>query len=111
MKAYLQIILLAIFIIGINGVDVCGDFSPTNPDEDYCRMFPTPVNYTHCCYFKSDTQTDTIEGCQPITDDQYENIKRFKNYMKQNFNYDDFKIKCSGEFLTYSLFALLALLF
>ena len=107
MKEYLQIALLAIFIIGINGVDVCGEFTPTNPDEDYCRMYPTPVNYTHCCYFKS----DTLEGCQPITDDQYENIKRYKKYMKQEPNYANFKIKCSGEFLTYSLFALLALLF
>ena len=107
MKEYLQIALLAIFIIGINGVDVCGEFTPTNPDEDYCRMYPTPVNYTHCCYFKS----DTLEGCQPITDDQYENIKRYKKYMKQDPNYANLKIKCSGEFLTYSLFALLALLF
>ena len=107
MKAYLQIALLDIFIIGINSVDVCGQFTPTNPDEDYCRMFPTPVNYTHCCYFKS----DTLEGCQPITDDQYENIKRFKKYMKQYPDYANLKIKCSGEFLTYSLFALLALLF
>ena len=107
MKAYLQIALLDIFIIGINSVDVCGQFTPTNPDEDYCRMFPTPVNYTHCCYFK----TDNLEGCQPITDDQYENIKRYKKYMKQEPNYANFKIKCSGEFLTYSLFALLALLF
>ena len=107
MKAYLQIALLDIFIIGINSVDVCGQFTPTNPDEDYCRMYPTPVNYTHCCYFKS----DTLEGCQPITDDQYENIKRFKKYMKQYPDYANLKIKCSGEFLTYSLFALLALLF
>ena len=107
MKEYLQIALLAIFIIGINGVDVCGEFTPTNPDEDYCRMFPTPVNYTHCCHFKS----DSIDDCRPITDDQYENIKRFKKYMKQDSIYANLKIKCSGEFLTYSLFALLALLF
>ena len=108
MKAYLQIILLAIFIIGINGVDVCGENpSPTDLDEDYCRMFPTPVNYTHCCYFKS----DVLNECRPITDDQYENIKRYKKYMKQYPDFDNLKIKCSGEFLTYSLFALLALLF
>ena len=107
MKAYLQFILLAIFIIGINSVDICGEFTPTNPDEDYCRMYPTPVDYTHCCYFKS----DSVEGCQPITDDQYENIKRFKKFYQQTNSLSGLKIKCSGEFLTYSLFALLALLF
>ena len=74
-------------------------------DEDVCRMYPTPENYSHCCYFESDTYT----GCWPLSDDQYENVKRYKNYMKQT--YSNLKIKCSGEFLTYSLFALLALLF
>ena len=107
MKAYLQIALLAIFIIGINGeVTVCEQVTGTI-DEDICRMHPTDINYSHCCYYTSDSG----EGCMQITDDQYENVKRFKNYMKQLSNYGNFKIKCSGEFLTYSLFALLALLF
>ena len=105
MKAYLQIVLLAIFIFGINGVDVCGEVAISNPDEDICRVYPTPENYTHCCYFELDDKA----GCQAITDDQYENIKRYKNFLKQK--YESVKIKCSGEFLTYSLFALLALLF
>ena len=106
MKAYLQIALLAIFIIGLNGVNVCESIHGEN--EDVCRVYPTEINYSHCCYFTSDYQS----GCMQITDDQYENIKRFKNYMKQNETYySNFKIKCSGELLTYSLFVLLALLF
>ena len=107
MKTYLQIALLAIFIFGINGVDVCGEVSLANPDEDICRMYPTPENYTHCCYF----EYDGVQKCKSLTDDQYENIKRYKKYLKQNDTYANLKIKCSGEFLTYSLFALLALLF
>ena len=106
MKAYLQIILLAIFILGINGVDVCDDIEGN--DEDVCRMYPTQEDYTHCCYFQSDGYT----GCKALTDDEYENIKRYKKYMKETHeNYGNLKIKCSGEFLAYSLFALLALLF
>ena len=105
MKAFLQIALLAIFIIGINGVEVCNDVPGT--DDDECRIYPTHMNYSHCCYYKSDNE----EGCMQITDDQYENIKRFKSYYKQKYSISSFKIKCSGEFLTYSLFALLAFLF
>ena len=105
MKAFLQIALLAIFIIGINGVNVCKDVHGT--DDDECRIYPTHMNYSHCCYYKSDNE----EGCMQITDDQYENIKRFKSYYKQAKGISSFKIKCSGEFLTYSLFALLAFLF
>ena len=106
MKAYLQIALLAIFIIGING-DVTTCEQVAGQDEDTCRMYPTEINYSHCCYYTSDSR----EGCMQITDDQYETVKRFKDYMKQLSNYANFKIKCSGEYLTYSLFALLALLF
>ena len=107
MKTYLQIALFAIFILGINGVDVCGDAKGNDIDEDFCRVYPTPENYTHCCYLKS----DTLSECRALTDDQYENIKRYKKYMKQIQGYENLKIKCSGKFLTYSLFVLLALLF
>ena len=105
MKAFLQIALLAIFIIGINGVEVCEDIRGT--DDDQCRIYPTHMNYSHCCY----VNIDGDERCMQITDDQYENIKRFKSYYKQKYSISSFKIKCSGEFLTYSLFALLAFLF
>ena len=105
MKAYLQIALLAIFIIGINGdITVCEDV--TGNDEDICRMYPTQEDYTHCCYFQSDGYT----GCKALTDDEYENIKRYKDFLKSQGN-TDIKIKCSGEFLTYSLLALLSLIF
>ena len=107
MKAYLQMILFAIFIIGINGVDVCNKDIP-NPDEDVCRMYPTAENYTHCCYFESDSQDHT--GCIQINDDQYENIKRYKSFYKQHYGLSSLKIKCSGGFLAYSFFVLLALL-
>ena len=106
MKAYLQIALLAIFIIGINGVEICNEVKGS--DDDECLIHPTNINYTHCCYYS----TDNYAGCMEITDDQYENIKRFKKYMKEHYeSYSGFKIKCSGEFVTYSLFVLLALLF
>ena len=38
MKAYLQIILFAIFIVGINSVDACNR-NIQNADEDVCRNF------------------------------------------------------------------------
>ena len=105
MKAYLQIALLAIFIIGINGdITVCEDV--TGNDEDICRMYPTQAYYTHCCY----VEMNGSGKCRQLSDDQYENIKRYKDFLKSQGN-TDIKIKCSGEFLTYSLLALLSLIF
>ena len=105
MKAYLQIALLALFIIGINGdVTLCEEHDGTS--EDDCRMYPTQEDYTHCCY----VEMNGGSKCSQLTDDQYENIKRYKNFLKSQGN-TDVKIKCSGEFLAYSLFALLAFLF
>ena len=72
-------------------------------------MYATQNDNTHCCYFEADNQDYT--GCTEITDDEYENIKRFKSFYKEEYGLSSLKIKCSGEFLTYSLFVLLALLF
>ena len=105
MKAFLQIALLAIFIIGINGqVTVCEEVN--GDDEDVCRMYPTEEDYTHCCY----VELSGNGKCRQLNDDQYENVKRYKDFLKSQGN-TDVKIKCAGEFLTYSLLALLALLF
>ena len=48
--------------------------------------------------------------CRQLSDDQYENVKRYKDFLKSQGN-TDIKIKCSGEFLAYSLFAFLVFLF
>ena len=106
MKAYLQIALFAIFIIGINGdITLCEAVSG-NLDEDICRMYPTEMDYTHCCYVEMNGNGQ----CRQLKDDEYENVKRYKDFLKSQGN-TDIKIKCSGEFLTYSLLALLALIF
>ena len=107
MKAYLQIALLALalFIIEINGdVTVCE--SVQGDDEDVCRMYPTEENYTHCCY----VEMDGGGKCRQLNDDQYENVKRYKDFLKSQ-GHSDIKIKCSGKFLTFSLFCFLAFLF
>ena len=105
MKAYLQIALFAIFIIGINGdITLCEDVNGN--DEDICRMYPTELDYTHCCY----VEMNGSGQCRQLKDDEYENVKRYKDFLKSQGN-TDIKIKCSGEFLTYSLLALLALIF
>ena len=112
MKAYLQIVLLAIFFIGINGqLTSCEEFGSQGQDADTCRMYPTSEDFTHCCYvqYEGIEGDPGYQGCKELSDDQYENVKRYKNYLKNT--YSNVKIKCSGEFLTYSLFALLALLF
>ncbi len=114
MNKALQIVLLAISIIAIKS-----EFSecPTivnftnvkNSDkDDYCRIYTTTTDKTHCCYFRYTNGSNRYETCRQISDDAYENIKRYKDFLKNT--YSDVKIKCSSEFLTYSLFALLALL-
>ena len=104
MNKLLQIILLSILSIYVLSQTVCGDAMSTI-NEDTCRILPTNIDYTHCCY----VELNGAGQCRQLNDDQYENIKRYKEYL-ENTN-DNVKIKCSGEFLTYSLFALLALLF
>ena len=108
------VVLLAIIFISIKSeFDLCSTITSfpegvnsEGDKEDYCMIFSTGEDNTHCCYFRSD---NLGEMCKEITDDAYENIKRYKDFLK---NTDaNIKIKCASGYLTFSVFALLALLF
>ena len=77
-------------------------------EEDYCSSLKTSGEFTHCCYFES---KNGINGCYQITDDQYENVVRYKKYLRDQIADDDLGIHCSSKFISLSLFAVLALLF
>ena len=76
-------------------------------EEDYCSSLKTNGDYTHCCLF----EFSNGQGCYQITDDQYENIGRFKKYIRDQSGDDDIGIECSSRFVSFSLLAVLALLF
>ena len=103
MRKLFGLILLTVSYVYVQLQVICNETS--SPSEEYCRILPTYMDFTHCCY----AELDSGARCLQLTDDEYENIKRYKEFLK-NTN-SNVKIKCSGEFLTYSLFALLALLF
>ena len=76
-------------------------------DEDLCILLGTSEDRTHCCYY-----TDASESkCIQITDDQYENIVRFKKFLRDESGDDKIDIDCSSKFLSFSLFVVFALLF
>ena len=108
------VVLLAIIFISIKSeFDLCSDIksfpegvNSEGDKEDYCMIFSTDGDNTHCCYFRT---KELGEMCKQITDDAYENIKRYKVYLKNT--YTNVKIKCASGHLTFSVFALLALLF
>ena len=77
-------------------------------EEDYCSSLKTSGEFTHCCYFES---KNGINGCYQITDDQYENVVRYKKYLRDQIGDDNLGIHCSSKFISLSLFAVLALLF
>ena len=108
------VVLLAIIFISIKSeFDLCSAITSfpegvnsEGDKEDYCIIFSTEKDNTHCCYFRSDKLG---ERCKEITDDAYENIKRYKDFLKNTDT--NVKIKCASGYLTFSVFALLALLF
>jgi len=78
-------------------------------DEDVCILLGTSEDRTHCCYY-TDSSSDTGK-CIQITDDQYENIVRFKKFLRDESQDDEIDIDCSSKFLSFSLFVVFALLF
>ena len=76
-------------------------------NEEACILLGTSEDRTHCCYY-----TDASESkCIQITDDQYENIVRFKKFLRDESGDSDINIHCSSKFLSFSLFVVFALLF
>lgn len=78
-------------------------------DEDLCILLGTSEDRTHCCYY-TDSSSDSGK-CIQITDDQYENIVRFKKFLRDESGDDKIDIDCSSKFLSFSLFVVFALLF
>ena len=76
-------------------------------EGDFCASLKTSGEYTHCCMFEFSNDTKV---CGAITDDQYENIGRFKKYMRDDVQDDDIGIDCSSRFISFSLLVALALL-
>ena len=75
-------------------------------DEDVCILLGTSGDKTHWCYIEG----EFISQCIAINDDEYENIVRFKKYLRDGLGDDDIDIKCSSKFVSFSLLAALALL-
>ena len=110
-----KLVLIFLFFISFNfikGLEY-GNCNETTydeaPDEDYCSMLSLSGEYTHCCHVSSDD--DEAGYCMKLTDDQYENIVRFKKYYRDEQNDDSIGIDCSSKFVSYSLLAVLAFFF
>ena len=118
MNKVFLLLLSALLNIKINSETLCEQYTDEqNIDEDVCRRLKVQEDYTHCCYIKQ------LKRCWQLTDDEYENIKRFKDYAKNHitqFQSDvtefngKLTIKCSANILSSSLlilFSLFGLLF
>ena len=116
-----MIIVINIFIYilnSINGDIACTEwiryFNTSNleDEEDICSsLTPTGTGNTHCCYMETSDQSNQVNGCVELTDDEYENIGRYIKYLESRGNDYDVDINCSSKFLSLSLFAVAALLF
>ena len=76
-------------------------------EGEYCSAMKTSGDYTHCCMIESSNGAN----CYGITDDEYENVVRFKKYLRDQVGDDSIRVDCSSRFISISLLAVLALLF
>ena len=116
LSLFLFLALIAVVINEEKYYDKCNDLEilpealVTYLDDiegDYCASLKTTGEYTHCCMFEYANGTKV---CGAITDDKYENIGRFKKYMRGDVGDDEINIDCSSRFISFSLLVALALL-
>ena len=100
----LAALLLILIICEVRTQTLCE--SSDGESEDDCIYRSTSTDATHCCYVPEDDEVT----CWELTDNEYDNIKRFKDYSKQLYGMDSLTIKCSNQALTISLLCLISLL-
>ena len=79
-------------------------------EGEYCsdmKISPNCIDCAHCCMIGSSNGAN----CYGITDDEYENVVRFKKYLRDQVEDDSIRVDCSSRFISISLLAVLALLF
>ena len=113
MNKVFLLLLSALLIIKTNSETLCKYDNGEPINEDVCRRRKVEKDYTHCCYIKQ------LNKCWQLTDDEYENIKRFKDYAKNHMSEilgrepegwnGKLTIKCSANILSSSLFILFSL--
>ena len=102
MKNVFTVLVLILIIYEFETQNLCEDSN--GQDEDDCRVRPTEMDFTHCCYVPEDDEVT----CWQLSDDEYENIKKFKSAAKQNYSMTELTIKCSNQALTISLLCLIS---
>ena len=107
MNKLILLALLALCINVINGATCNSDSGYTDGDD--CSLLQLTGEYTHCCFIESEVNA-TINGCHGLTDDQYENIKKFKDYLRVQSNDEDLGIDCSSKYMNLGFLAIFALL-
>ena len=103
-KLYLLFLSILLFV-EISSQTFCEEYTDGDVSTDICRRLQVEPDATHCCFVPDDNET----SCWQLTDDEYENIKRFKSFAKQYYNMPKLRIKCSSNILSSSLFILFSL--
>ena len=120
MKIFTFLLLCSILIF-INAADsdnYCIYDRPSSSSKD-CKDLKVSDGY-HCCFYKAkgeDEKGETQEAkfCMPITDEQYDKIDDYIDYLEEIAEKDGGKIKdldldCNSSFLTNSLLGIILFL-
>ena len=114
-------LLLCSIIIFINAADsdkYCSGASASSSKD--CKDLKVLGSGNHCCYYKTkgkdeNGKTQEYKTCLEITDEQYDKIDDYIDYLeeiaeKEGNKIDDLDIDCNSSFLTNSLLGIILFL-
>ena len=111
MNKLFLLLLSALLFVEISSQTSCEEYTGNDESVDVCRRLPTGEDTTHWFYVPDE---DEVTKCWQLTDDEYENIKRYISFAKQYYEMPKLRIKCSANilipsslFIVFSLFGLL----
>ena len=105
--------ILLLTYINTDTVSECLQKLTTGRKTSDCEDLKTTIDSSHCCYYKSKSDSAEAEGCTEVPKASYDDIKKYIKDLEEQGKSDNMKVKkldCYSSYLTLSLLSLVLLL-
>ena len=105
--------ILLLIYINTQTISECLQKLTTGRKTSDCEDLKTTVDSSHCCYYKTKTDSVETEGCTEVPKASYDDIKKYIKELEEQAKSAKMKVKkldCYSSYLTLSLLSLVLLL-
>lgn len=109
MRIFLFAIIIC-FISYIHSETSTCSIEKSASSADDCKNIKLEEGFKYCCYIKVKLEGQNVNGCSPLTEDQYKNIDDYIDKTEKEEKVEIDKLDCKSYYLELCLLSLLFIL-